>query len=140
MRVVPDTNVWITWSARAPEDLTLGERSDALPFLATITLQELWAGARSTAERAYCERLLVEAQRHGKLLNPPAAAWILAGQTLSLLSGRRVFGAARLRAIRNDVLLAATAWAYDAAVMTHNRADFARIAAVLPVRVVAPAS
>src|SRR5438477_4983618 len=71
MRVVPDTNVWITWSARAPEDLSLGDRGDALPFLATITLQELWAGARSTADRAYCERLLVEAQRHGKLLNPP---------------------------------------------------------------------
>src|SRR2546426_4728802 len=65
MRVVPDTNVWITWSARAPEDLSLGDRGDALPFLATITLQELWAGARSTADRAYCERLLVAAQRHG---------------------------------------------------------------------------
>ena len=138
MRVIPDTNVWITWSARAPEDLSLGDRGDALPFLATITLQELWAGARSTADRAYCERLLVEAQRHGKLLNPPAAAWILAGQILGLLAHRRVVGAARLRAIRNDVLLAATAWAYDAAVMTHNRADFAAIATVLPVRVVAP--
>jgi predicted nucleic acid-binding protein len=139
MRVIPDTNVWITWSARAPEDLSLGDRGDALPFLATINLQELWAGARSTADRAYCERLLVEAQRHGKLLNPPAAAWILAGQTLGLLARRRVFGSARLRAIRNDVLLAATAWAYDAAVMTHNRTDFDQIAAVLPVRVVRPA-
>ena len=138
MRVIPDTNVWITWSARAPEDLSLGDRGDALPFLSTITLQELWAGAHARADRAYCERLLVEAQRHGKLLNPPAAAWILAGQTLGLLARRRVFGSARLRAIRNDVLLAATAWAYDAAVMTHNRADFARIASVLPVRIVEP--
>ena len=138
MRVIPDTNVWISWSARAPEDLRLGDRGHALPFLATITLQELWAGARSTADRAYCERLLVKAQRRGKLLNPPAAAWILAGQTLGLLAHRRVFGSARLRAIRNDVLLAATAWAYDAAVMTHNRADFAPIAEVLPVRIVEP--
>jgi len=138
MRVIPDTNVWITWSARAPEDLSLGDGGDALPFLATITLQELWAGARSTAERAYCERLLVEAQRHGKLLNPPAAAWILAGQALGVLARRSPMGAARLRAIRNDVLLAATAWAYDAAVMTHNRADFAPIAGVLPVRIVEP--
>ncbi|MGH7673100.1 MAG: hypothetical protein ACREMC_09370 [Gemmatimonadales bacterium] len=47
-------------------------------------------------------------------------------------------GAARLRALRNDVLLAATAWVHDAAVMTKNRADFARIAEVLPVRVVGP--
>jgi len=138
MRVIPDTNVWITWSARAPEDLSLGDRGDALPFLATITLQELWAGARARADRAYCERLLVEAQRHRKLLTPPAAAWILAGQTLGLLARHRVFGPARLRAIRNDVLLAATAWAHDAAVMTHNRADFARIAGILPVRIVEP--
>jgi len=140
MRVIPDTNVWITWSARAPEDLSLGESGDALPLLATIALQELWAGARSTADRAYCERLLVAAQRHGKLLNPPAAAWILAGQALSVLARRSRLGAARLRALRNDVLLAATAWAYDAAVMTHNRADFARIAGVLPVRIVEPPS
>lgn len=138
MRVIPDTNVWITWSARAPEDFSLGDRGNALPFLATVTLQELWAGARSTADRAYCERLLVAAQRHGKLLNPPAAAWILAGQALGLLARRRVFGSVRLRGLRNDVLLAATAWAYDAAVMTHNRADFAPIAEVLPVRVVEP--
>src|SRR2546422_9533561 len=112
MRVIPDTNVWITWSARAPEDLSLGDRGDALPFLATITLQELWAGARATADRAYCERLLIEAQRHGKLLNPPAAAWILAGQPLGLLARRRVFGAARPEAIRNGVLFGAAALAY----------------------------
>ena len=138
MRVIPDTDVWIIWSTGAPEDWSLGQHGEALPFVATITLQELWAGARSPAERAFCERLLVHAQRHRKVLNPPAAAWILAGQTLGLLARRRVFGPARLRALRNDVLLAATAWAYDAAVMTHNRADFATIAAVLPVRVVSP--
>src|SRR2546430_15832682 len=107
MRVIPDTNVWITWSARAPEDLSLGDRGDALPFLATITLQELWAGARSTADRAYCERLLVEAQRHGKLLNPPAAAWILAGQALGVLARRRRLGAAGRRGVCNGVGLGA---------------------------------
>lgn len=138
MRVIPDTDVWIIWSKGAPKDWSLGEYGEALPFLATITLQELWAGARSPAERAYYERLLVHAQRRRKVLNPPAAAWILAGQALGMLARRRAFGPARLRALRNDVLLAATAWAYDAAVMTHNRADFATIAEVFPVRVVSP--
>src|SRR5437879_10661685 len=111
MRVIPDTNVWITWSARAPEDLSLGDRGDALPFLATITLQELWAGARARADRAYCERLLVEAQRHRKLLNPPAAAWILAGQTLGLLARHRVFGPATSHAVSRALSSDATAWA-----------------------------
>ena len=138
MRVVPDTNVWIAWSVRTPEGFDLGQRVHAHLLLATITLQELWAGARSREERTYYERLYVQARRAGRLLNPPAAAWILAGQALGMLARRRVLGSARLRALRNDVLLAATAWAYDAAVMTHNRADFATIAAVLPVRVVSP--
>ncbi|MEX2156736.1 MAG: PIN domain-containing protein [Gemmatimonadales bacterium] len=138
MRVVPDTNVWITWSVRAPQGFGLGHRARARPLLATITLQELWAGARSPEERAYCERLYIHARRGGRLLNPPAAAWILAGQGLNVLARRSRLGGARLRTLRNDVLLAATAWAYDAAVMTSNQADFARIAAVLPVRIVGP--
>src|SRR2546425_4710906 len=111
MRVIPDTNVWITWSARAPEDLSLGDRGDALPFLATITLQELWSGARATADRAYCERLLVEAQRHGKLLNPPAAAWILAGQALGVLARRRLLGVEGLCALCNRKVHRAILWA-----------------------------
>jgi len=138
VRVLPDTNVWIGWFGRAPEDFTL-EGGRARPFLATVTLQELWAGARSVAERAYCERLFETARRRDRLVNPPAGAWILAGQALHVLARRGRFGAARLRALRNDVLLAATAWAYDAAVMTRDRRDFARIAEVRPVRVVGPA-
>lgn len=134
MRVLPDTNVWIGWFGRAPEDFAL-EGGRGRPFLATITLQELWAGVRSVAERAYCDRIYRQARSAGRLINPPVASWIIAGQTLGVLA-RRELGAARLRALRNDVLLAATAWAYDAAVMTHNRADFAKIAEVLPVQVV----
>ncbi len=107
-------------------------------FLATIVLQELWAGARAPDQRAYAERLYETARGARRLLNPPAAAWILSGQTLRILEGRGGLGGARLRALRNDVLLAATAFVHGAAVMTRNRADFARIAAVLPVRVVGP--
>lgn len=136
MRVIPDTNVWIAWFRQAPSSVWRDAGERPRPFLATITLQELWAGIRSTAEQAYCERLYERARTAGRLLNPPAAAWVIAGQTLRVLA-RRV-GPARLRALRNDVLLAATAWAYDAAVMTHDREDFERIAAVLPVRVVSP--
>jgi predicted nucleic acid-binding protein len=107
-------------------------------FLTTLVLQELWAGARTAGHRAYAERVYVLAWRHRRLLNPPAAAWILSGQALHLLAGRRRYGPARLRELRNDVLLAATALVHGAAVMTRNRANFLRIAEVLPVRVVSP--
>ena len=138
MRVIPDTNVWIPWLAAPPPSLDLGAHGRAWVLVSTIALQELWAGARSEAQRADCERLFQTARRGNRLVNPPAAAWILAGQALAMLARRGQLGAARLRALRNDVLLAATAWAYDAAVMTHNRADFITIALVLPVRVVEP--
>lgn len=138
MRVIPDTSVWIAWFGAPPRSFDLGLHGRGRVLVSTIALQELWAGARLGAERADCERLFQTARRKDRLVNPPAAAWILAGQGLGMLARRAWFGAARLRALRNDVLLAATAWAYDAAVMTHNRADFARIAEVLPVRVVSP--
>jgi predicted nucleic acid-binding protein len=108
-------------------------------FLTTIALQELWAGARSAEERSYCDRLYELARRRGRLLNPPGAAWILSGQALSLLMRRGRVSTAGGRALRNDVLLATTALSHRAVVMTHDRADFDRIAAVLPVRVMRPA-
>ncbi len=138
MRVIPDTTVWIDWLTETPVSFQLGRDGHAKLLVSTIALQELWAGAQLAAERADCERLLHTAQRQRRLVNPPATAWILAGQVLSVLARRSLFGPARLRVLRNDVLLAATAWAYDAAVMTYDQDDFSRIAAVLPVRVVSP--
>ena len=138
MRVIPDTNVWIAWLAAAPRSLELGAHGRAWVLVSTIALQELWAGAQIESQRADCERLFQTARLRDRLVNPPIAAWILAGQTLALLARRGRLGPARLRALRNDVLLAATAWAHEAAVMTHNRADFRTIAEVLPVRVVEP--
>lgn len=139
MRVVPDTTVWLTWFARAPEGFPLAGGGRARVFLTTIAVQELWAGARSAPERSYCERLYELARSRGRLLNPPGAAWILSGQALNLLARRARLSSAKWRALRNDVLLATTAVAHGAAVMTHDHADFDRIAQVVPVRVVRPA-
>ncbi|MGE5802880.1 MAG: type II toxin-antitoxin system VapC family toxin [Gemmatimonadota bacterium] len=135
MKVCPDTNWWIARAQEpgGPPPLRGGE-----VFLTAIVLQELWAGARSARERAYAERLYDAARRHRRLLNPPTAAWVLSGQALQVLARRRRFSAPRLRALRNDVLLVATAYVYGAAVMTHDAADFAVITEVLAVRVVSP--
>jgi predicted nucleic acid-binding protein len=132
VKVCPDTNCWIE------DALVPGERRGERVFLATIVLQELWAGARTAEKRAYVERVHALAWRQRRLLNPPTGAWILSGQVLEVLARSGGVGPGRLRVLRNDVLLAATAFVHGAAVMTRNRADFARIAAVLPVRVVGP--
>ncbi|HEY3219236.1 MAG TPA: type II toxin-antitoxin system VapC family toxin [Gemmatimonadales bacterium] len=140
MKVCPDTTCWIArlidtdrWRASYE-----GERGRVEFLLTSVVLQELWMGAGTLDRRAYAERIYDAARRHRRFLNPPAVAWILSGQALQILTRRRQFGAARLRALRNDVLLAATAYLYGAAVMTHDAADFAAIAEVLPVRVVGP--
>lgn len=138
MKVCPDTNVWIAWTRERPQVLTMEQPGRPRVFLTTIALQELWAGARSAGERAYCDSLYALARRAGRLLNPPGPAWILAGQALHLMARKGRLGPARLRTLRNDVLLAATAMAYDAAVLTRNRADFALIAEVLQIKYLSP--
>jgi len=139
VKVCPDTNCWIE-RALEPSVATRPQTGGrAHVFLATIVLQELWAGAGTPAERAYVERVYVLARKQRRLLNPPTAAWILSGQALQVLARHGGYASARLRALRNDVLLAATALVHGAAVMTNDRVDFARIAEVLPVRVVSAA-
>ena len=139
MTVIPDTNVWIEWLRRgAPgtRDETGGERV----LLATVTLQELWAGVTSEGEARDVDRLYELARGAGRLVNPRGPAWILSGRALAALVRRGKVSGARLRAIRNDVLLAATAVTHDAAVLTHDTRDFGAIAQVLPLRFVSPRS
>ena len=107
-------------------------------YLSTIALQELWAGVRSRREARDLNNLLDMALRRRRLANPPAAAWIMAGRALRQLGRGRRLGPAPLRTLRNDVLLAATAAVYGATVLTYNRADFAVIRRVLPVRFMVP--
>jgi len=133
VKVCPDTNCWLQGAL----ERNAPARGHKV-FVATIVLQELWAGAETAAERAYVERVYVLARTQRRLLNPPTGAWILSGQALQILAQQGRFSTARLRALRNDVLLAATALVHGAAVMTKDRVDFARIAEVLPVRVVGP--
>jgi len=54
------------------------------------------------------------------------------------LANQHRLSGAQLRSLRNDILLAATALAYGASVLTYNREDFALIAGVLPVRFAVP--
>ena len=70
--------------------------------------------------------------------NRPAAGGIRAGGALRRRGRGRSEAPARLRTLRNDVLLAATAAVYGATVLTYNRADFAVIRRVLPVRFMVP--
>ena len=82
MKVCPDTNCWIE------DALVPGEQRGERVFLATIVLQELWAGARTAEKRAYVERVHALAWRQRRLLNPPTGAWVLSGQVLEVFARR----------------------------------------------------
>ena len=138
MRVIPDTNVWIAWLRAGTADFDVAERGRLGVFLSSIALQELWAGARSPDVASVLSKLMGLAREHGRLLNPPAAAWVVSGQVLREISASRSIGGPRLRALRNDVLLAATAVSYDATVLTSNVKDFELLATFLGVRYRAP--
>lgn len=57
-------------------------------LLVTLVLQELWAGARTAAQRTYVERVHALAWRQGRLLNPTIGEWILSGRALEVLARR----------------------------------------------------
>ena len=138
MNAIPDTNVWIRWfrQGRAPFVLQSGERLRFL--LSSIALQELWAGAVSDGVARTLVAVTSLAREHGRLVNPPVAAWVVSGQVIGAIAATRRIGAARLRTLRNDVLLAATAVTYDATLLTSNVKDFALIAEFLPLRFQSP--
>ena len=139
MTVFPDTNIWIGWLAGRNEPAAGDTGSRRRVFLTTIALQELWAGVAPSSDRARdLVALYRVAARRRRIVKPPVAAWVASGQALQELARARRFGGSRLRNLRNDVLLAATALVYGAPVLTYNRADFAAIARVLPVRLLTP--
>ena len=137
--VFPDTDVWIRWLGARAGPTAGGGGARPRVFLTTIALQELWAGAAPASRHARdLEALYRLAARRRRIVNPPAAAWVVSGRALRQLTHTRHFGGARMRRLRNDTLLAATALVYGASVLTYNQADFAAIAGVLPVRYLAP--
>ena len=133
MILLPDTTHWIRWLGN--RSLPGFDRPGAARGIAltAIALTELWTGVRSEQEAEDLTLLHERARRRRRLVTPPAAAWIVAGQTVAALA-RRGLGSARLRGMRYDVLLAATAALLGAEVLTANRRDFETIARVLTVR------
>jgi predicted nucleic acid-binding protein len=134
VKVVPDTNVWIRWLRARSLPAPPADAARLRVLVASPVLQELWAGVRSDAEARDLERLHELARRSRTLLNPPAAAWVISGQALRTLAERGTVGPRRLRALRNDALLAASAALVQATVITENVHDFELLARVIPVR------
>jgi predicted nucleic acid-binding protein len=88
--------------------------------LSSVVLAELWRGVVTRQERD----LLLELARNHPLLPPTSKNWIESGQILNRMRADLGFSPEKLRALHFDVLIALTARAHGARLITANAGDF----------------
>ena len=117
--VIFDSSIYV-------DDLRSGRFSERVAGIgdlilnSSVVLAELWRGATTAAE----ERFLVWLADHYPVLTPTENNWIESGRILRRVQKDYGFEAAKLRDLHFDVLIALTARAHGARLITSNRADF----------------
>jgi predicted nucleic acid-binding protein len=86
----------------------------------SVVLAELWRGASSRVDRKAIETL----ETGNFILTPTANNWLESGHLLAEIREDKGFEPEKLRALHFDVLIALTARASGARLITTNRADF----------------
>ena len=89
-----------------------------------VVLAELSRGATKAAELEFVERLA----RNHPILTPTENIWLDSGRLLSKIHADKGFAPEKLRDLHFDLLIALTARAVGARLVTSNRADFELIA------------
>lgn len=100
--------------------------------LSTLVLAELLLGVPEPGDRAAMLHYLTT---DAPPRTPTRADWLTAARATAELGGDSV---TKSRSFWNDTLLAAQCARLGLVLVTHNTADFARLARVLPVTAVAP--
>lgn len=120
--VVFDTSVFI-------DHLRTGchqERIESITGLirtSSVVLAELWRGATKSAEHTFLKAL----EKNHPVLTPTDKNWLESGQILGRMRVDRGFSPEKLRDLHFDVLIALTARAHGARLITSNRSDFEMI-------------
>lgn len=86
----------------------------------SVVLAELWRGANRSAEREFLRAL----GRNHLILTPTEKNWLDSGRILQAMREARGFSPEKLRGLHFDVLIALTARAHGARLITSNRVDF----------------
>jgi len=134
-RVVIDTNLYIDWLNDGRHKEVLFQR-DAVKYLSTVVVLELYAGAFSPRDRRALRGIVSAFERAGRMLVPSSAVWEDAAHVLRALQTSRGSVGAGYRSLVNDVLIALSARAIGAIVTTGNERDFAAICRVRPFKLV----
>jgi len=99
------------------------QRFDSLDDLvrtSVVVLAELWRGTTNETERAF----LREFERQYPVLTPTEKNWFESGEILGKMQRDMGFEPHKLRDLHFDVLIALTARAHGAKLITSNRTDF----------------
>ena len=86
----------------------------------SVVLAELWRGATKDSERRFLRKL----ERQHPILTPTEKNWLESGKMLAAIRSGTGLTREKLRDLHFDVLIALTARAYGAKLITSNRADF----------------
>jgi predicted nucleic acid-binding protein len=128
-KVVLDTNLYIDWINRGLREETM-VGGGLTRYLSAVVVMELRAGARTRGGRAAVDSLIRGYSLADRLITPAAGTFERAGSLLRRLklAGREV----RSASFVNDLLIALTARALGATVLTANHADFEAIRRIEP--------
>lgn len=85
-----------------------------------VVLAELWRGATTRAERAVLRNL----EHRYPIFTPTEKNWLESGEILGKIERDHGFEGRKLRDLHFDVLIALTARAHGARLITSNRSDF----------------
>lgn len=117
--VIFDTSVLV-------DDLRTGrheariQSSTGLIRNSAVVLAELWRGASTSADRDFVHAL----SRNHPILTPTEKMWTESGQLLARIRSERGLAPDKLRDLHFDLLIALTARAHGARLITSNRDDF----------------
>jgi len=120
--VIFDTSVFIDHLRANRHEGRLAEVT-GLVRTSSVVLAELWRGVSRPAERVFLKAL----ERNHPVLAPTPRMWAESGQLLAGIRADTGCDAGRLRYLHFDVLIALTARAHGARLITSNGTDFSLI-------------
>ena len=120
--VIFDTSIFID-HLRTDRHRQRIENVRGLVRTSSVVPAELWRGADRPAERAFLRAL----EKNHPILTPTERHWLESGELLGRMRADRGLAPERLRNLHFDVLIALTARAHGALLITSNRSDFEMI-------------
>ena len=117
--IIFDTSIFID-HLRTGRHQRLIEVTTGLIRTSAVVLAELWRGATKPAEHKFLRTL----ERNHPILTPTESNWLESALVLGKIHAATGFTAEKLRDLHFDVLIALTARAYGARLITSNRFDF----------------